>query len=176
MKLAKLFVVLVTFFLGVPLEAGPPGWVNMTMKPQPRGRVLVRFQVDRKKVSHVLDGEGPFYLIGEVQVRKKRRLFPDKVKKHYKIERRLKKDEVRGIWLVKVGGKPEKVFEKREDAVSFFLSPVYFRVKRKYFLKRGYKVRGRLTLFSRIPRFPLSRLFYSGKKVDSGWFKIKLSQ
>ncbi len=171
----RVFVaILILFFIPSMVWSGPPKWVTVKVEGLSRKWVRVHVDVDRERFRKILSqGSSAYQFICEVKVKKRRRFFPDRVVKHKKVERRLKKDEVRGFWVLERKKSSESIYKSKGEAIPFFLSGVVFKLKKKYFERKGYSVKGRIMVTPRIPRFPLSRLFSFGDKVDSGWFKIK---
>ena len=168
MRLLKFLV----FFMPIVCLAGPPSWIRMEFKKTEGSKVDVCAEVSRERFDRAFSSGDIFFLKAELVVLKRKRFFPDAKKKDLSFERKLFKDPVRGVFVVRNGA--EKMFKTRDEALSHFLKPVCFRIKEKYLIrKKKYKVRMKVKIIPKIPSFPLSGLFYFGKKLDSGFFRVK---
>ncbi len=165
------FLRILVFFIPVVCLAGPPSWIGVEFKREKYSKVSVCARVSRERFDKAFPSGDIFFLRAELVVLKRKRFFPDAKKKDLSCNRKLFKDPVRGVFVVKNDG--ESIFKGREEALSYFLKPVCFKVKEKYLLKKKYRVRMRIRIIPKIPSFPLSSLFYFGKKLDSGFFKVK---
>ncbi len=165
------FVFSLLVFIPILGFCGSLKWVSIEFPRETKKLVEVQLSIDRASFDRVFKADENFlFLSAEIKIIKKRRFLPDVKKRRYKIERKLKNDPVRKVWVV-VNDR-EKIFQDRESALKFFLSPVSFKIKKKYFGKK-YKVKARLVLTTKVLRFPFSRFFHFGKKMDTGFFRIK---
>ncbi len=165
------FLRFLVFFIPILCLAGPPSWIGMEFGKAENSKVKVCAEVSRDRFDRAFPSGDIFFLKAELVVLKRKRFFPDVKKKGLSFERKLFKDPVRGVFVVKNG--VERSFKSREDALSHFLNPVCFKIKEKYLLRKKYKVKMRIKIIPKIPSFPLSGLFYFGKKLDSGFFKVR---